>query len=236
VAGIGLIGTATALFFLFAPPTITGYFKGEILTFLTFRDVNSALVRTHMGMFTRIECWKAAFYSICYYPQGVGPWGLGKVLEHPIAVTPTSELRMFFDMDIFGLKSTLANIMAETGVVGLGLLGFWLWYNFAIPARRHYRTHTRLGLLIAGLYWASAFIAVALLFACELYPHFAFMILLKFHADAVATTCTREGVPALDFAPLDPMAPGREMGLGPASTRLSSLLLPNQGSAATALA
>jgi hypothetical protein len=144
-------------------------------------------------MFTRIECWKAAFYAVYYYPMGVGPWGLGRVLEHSIAVTPTTELRMFFDMDIFGLKCMLANIMAETGLIGLGLLGFWLWVNFALPARTYYRLGTRLGLLISGLYWASAFIAVGLLFSCELYPHFAFMILLKFHADTVAKACCGGG-------------------------------------------
>jgi hypothetical protein len=138
------------------------------------------------GLATRVECWKLALVSVEYYPCGVGGWGLDNVLNRTTAVAPTEEMRFFFDNEMFGLKSALANLVAETGLVGVSLLGFWLWWSFLAPAFRHLRSGTRTETLLAGLYGASAGLSVVFLFSCELYPSYALLLFFKLHADAVA--------------------------------------------------
>ena len=104
----------------------------------------------------------------------------------------TSELRRVFSQDIFGLKNALANLIAECGVVGLGLLFYWLWIAFLRPIRRYLRDGSGRGALIAGVYGASAVSCVIFLFCCDLYPVWAFLAVLKFHADAIAQACERQ--------------------------------------------
>ena len=63
---------------------------------------------------------------------------------------------------------------------------------FIQPIRDFLKDGSETGVIIAGLYGASAFACVAFLFSCELYPSFAFLLVLKFHADAVARLCVRK--------------------------------------------
>ena len=181
-----------ALFLFAAPSSLTWYFKGEVDALIHIRDAGPAVAMSHSGMFTRMECWKAAFYSVFYYPLGVGPWGLGSVLDKSTNVHLTHEMQLFFSQGVFGLKNALADLMEETGLVGLGLLFLWLWRGFWVPSRKHYDSGERVGVLIAALYWASAFLSLALMVSCELYPCLALLVVFKLHADVVADACTAD--------------------------------------------
>jgi hypothetical protein len=192
VASIGAMVVAVigaAVFLVAAPSNLTSYFKGEIVSVANLFTGNGSPQGGHDGMYTRIQCWKAAFYTIEYYPFGVGPWGLGSVLDKTSGVRLTHEMQFFFDEDVFGLKNAMADLMMETGIVGLGLLTLWLWYGLLIPARKYYAIGTRVGILVAAMYWACASLSVALLVSCELYPCLAMLVIFKFHADAVANAC-----------------------------------------------
>jgi hypothetical protein len=97
-------------------------------------------------------------------------------------------------MDIFGLQNALANITAQGGLPALGLLFYWVCVAFIVPIREFLNEGSETGVIIAGLYGASALACLAFLFSCELYPSLAFLLVLKFHADAVAQACVREPV------------------------------------------
>jgi hypothetical protein len=138
------------------------------------------------GLATRVECWKIAIYSVKYYPLGVGGWGVDSVVNRTTEIVPTPEMRYFFDQDMFGLKNALANLISQTGLVGIALLGGWLWWSFIGPAFRLLKNGTRTATLLAGLYGASAGLSAMLLFSCELYPCYALLLFFKLHADAIA--------------------------------------------------
>jgi hypothetical protein len=165
---------------------MTSYLKGELSSVVNLYQ-GIPTPNDHTGLSTRLQCWKAALYSVRYYPLGVGPWGLGSVLDKPTNVFVTVEMQFFFDRNIFGLKNILANLLAETGLVGFGILTYWLWRNFVTAALRQFGNRTTTGIFVAALYIASAFMSVAFMISCELYPAVAFLLLLKYHADAVAS-------------------------------------------------
>jgi hypothetical protein len=177
---------ATILVFgalLAAPGDLGAYFRQELGNALTLQDQTG---QSGGGLGTRVECWKLALYSVAYYPCGVGGWGVDNVLNRTTAIVPTPEMNFFFDRDMFGLKSGLANLVAQTGLVGLSLLVFWLWWSFLTPAFRHLQSGARADTLLAGLYGASAGLSVVFLFTCELYPSYALLLFFKLHADAIA--------------------------------------------------
>jgi hypothetical protein len=178
VAAVAMLGAVLA-----APGDLGAYFRAELGNGLTLQDQTG---QGGGGLATRVECWKLALYSAAYYPGGVGGWGVDNVLNRTTEVVPTAEMNFFFDRDMFGLKSALANLIAQTGFVGLSLLGFWLWWSFLAPAFRHLRSGTRTATLLAGLYGASAGLSLVFLFSCELYPSYALLLFFKLHADAVA--------------------------------------------------
>jgi hypothetical protein len=185
IAVIGSISLAVILAgLLFIPGNLGAYFRTEASTALNLQAQTGQSGGS--GMATRIECWKLALYSVEYYPLGVGGWGVDNVMNRTTAVVPTPEMRFFFDRDMFGLKSALANMVAQTGLVGISLLGLWLWWGFLSPAFRLRKSGTRTATLLAGLYAASAGLSVVFLFTCELYPSYALLLFLKLHADAIA--------------------------------------------------
>ncbi len=184
-AVFGSIALAVVLASLiFIPGDLGAYFRTEASTALNLQAQTGQSGGS--GMATRIECWKLAFYSVEYYPLGVGGWGVDNVMNRTTAVVPTPEMRFFFDRDMFGLKSALANLVAQTGLVGISLLGFWLWWNFLAPAFQLLKSGTRTATLLAGLYGASAGLSIVFLFTCELYPSYALLLFFKLHADAMA--------------------------------------------------
>jgi hypothetical protein len=197
VVTVGFVGALLA-----APGDLGAYFRTEVGNGLTLQDQTGQAAG---GLATRVECWKLALYSVGYYPCGVGGWGVDNVLNRTTAVVPTPEMRFFFDRDMFGLKSGLANLVAQTGVVGLSFLGFWLWWSFFVPAFRHLKAGTVSRTLLAGLYGASAGLSVIFLFSCELYPSYALLLFFKLHADAIAARAEtpwfeREVEPMLDLS------------------------------------
>ena len=193
---VGALVAALALAALLsAPGDLGGYFRTEVGNAVNLQAQTGEAGGS--GLATRVECWKLALYSVAYYPCGVGGWGLDSVLNRTTAVVPTPEMSFFFDRDMYGLKSGLANLIAETGLVGVGLLGFWLWWSFLAPAFRHLKSGTRTDTYLAGLYGASAALSVVFLFSCELYPSYAMLLFFKLHADAIAA---RVWEPELDLA------------------------------------
>jgi hypothetical protein len=185
IAVIGSISMVAVLAgLLFVPGNLGAYFRTEVGTALNLQAQTGQSGGS--GTATRLECWKLALYSVEYYPLGVGGWGVDTVMNRTTAVVPTPEMRFFFDRDMFGLKSTLANMVAQTGLVGISLLGFWLWWGFLAPAFRLLKSGTRTATLLAGLYGASAGLSVVFLFSCELYPSYALLLFFKLHADAIA--------------------------------------------------
>jgi hypothetical protein len=181
IGAVLMAGLFAAL--LFAPGDLGAYFRTELGNGMTLQDQTG---QSGGGLATRVECWKLAFVSVEYYPCGVGGWGLDNVLNRTTAVAPTEEMRFYFDNEMFGLKSALANLVAQTGLVGISLLGFWLWWSFLAPAFRHLQSGTRTDTLLAGLYGASAALSLVFLFSCELYPSYALLLFFKLHADAIA--------------------------------------------------
>jgi hypothetical protein len=168
------------------PGDLGAYFRSELGTALNLQAQTGQSGGS--GLATRVECWKLAFYSVEYYPLGVGGWGVDNVMNRTTAIVPTPEMRFFFDRDMFGLKSALANLVAQTGLVGIGLLGLWLWWSFLGPAFHLLRSGKRVATLLAGLYGASAGLSLVFLFTCELYPSYALLLFFKLHADAVAAS------------------------------------------------
>jgi hypothetical protein len=185
---------------LSVPGDLGAYFRTEIGNALTLQDQTG---QGGGGLATRVECWKLAFYSVAYYPGGVGGWGVDNVLNCTTQVVPTTEMRYFFDQDMFGLKSALANLVAQTGLVGISLLVFWIWWSFLAPAFHHLRAGTRAETLLAGLYGASAGLSIVFLFSCELYPSYALLLFFKLHADTVAWELRTPTVELVMEPPLD---------------------------------
>jgi len=182
---LGAIAAALLLAgLLFAPGDLGGYFRAEAGTALNLEQQTGQAGGS--GLATRLECWKLAIYSAGYYPLGVGGWGADAVLNRTNAIVPTPEMRLFFNQDMYGLKSALANLVAQTGLVGVSLLGFWLWWSFLAPALLYLKSGTCSDTFLAGLYGASAALSVVFLFTCELYPSYALLLFFKLHADAIA--------------------------------------------------
>ncbi len=179
-------------FLIAGPSVLTTYLRGEILAAVNPYDMSRDATAGHYGTITRYKCWLLAFKSLRQYPLGVGPYGLGGVIQSAGNAGVTREMRYFFSRDNFGLKNALANLIAQEGIVGVGFLLFWIWAAFVEPIRHYLADASVRGTLIAGLYGASALSCLAFLFSCELYPSCAFLLVLKCHADAVAQACTRE--------------------------------------------
>ena len=150
----------------------------------------------HYGTITRYKCWRVAITSLWNYPFGVGPYGLGSVIQRTGDAGLTREMRFFFSRDNFGLKNALANLIAQDGLVGTGLLLFWVWVAFIGPLRSYLADASVRSTMVAGIYGASAFSCFFFLFSCELYPSLAFLMVLKCHADAIAQACTPKPEPA----------------------------------------
>jgi hypothetical protein len=182
------ISIAIASVVLFAPEEIRGYFADEFDNDMEVIANPHAVKAANTGFATRMECWNLSVEAIADYPLGVGMYGLDSVLTKTGTSDLTHELRFFFNRDIFGLKNALANLIAQTGWVGLGLFLCWLFWNLIRPAWKWSRMSDGRSVAIGALYMASALVGLALMASCELYPVLAFFLLLKCHADSVANS------------------------------------------------
>jgi hypothetical protein len=179
-------------FMVLGPSTMTNYLRGEIMVSINPYAMSPQDFAGHSGVITRYKCWLLAFTSIRHFPLGVGAYGLGSVIAGLGNAGMTHEMRHFFSLDNFGLKNALANLIAQTGVVGVSLLCYWIWAAMIRPILACLGEGSVRGSLVAGLYGASAVLGFLFLFSCELYPSLAFLLLLKCHADAVAQACMAE--------------------------------------------
>ena len=175
-----------ALFLALGPSTITTYLRGEVVAAVNPYAMTSEDIAGHSGVVTRYKCWALAFQSLRQYPLGVGPYGLGSVIQREGNAGFTREMRYFFSRDNFGLKNALANLIAEDGIIGISLLAFWVTVALLRPILHYLREGSLDSTLVAGIYGASALSALVFLFSCELYPSMAFLLVLKCHADAIA--------------------------------------------------
>jgi hypothetical protein len=191
-AALAALVIGGAAFLVVGPPALAGYFRSEIIAAIHPDEMGAAMASSHSGMVTRYKCWQLAAVTLERHPFGVGRYGLGTVVEEEGEALLNNELRFFFSRDVFGLKNAFANLIASTGIVGLGLLFFWLWTAFIQPIRLFLAEGSTRGAAIAGVYGASALACLVFLFSCELYPSFAFLLVLKFHADAIAQACTAQ--------------------------------------------
>jgi hypothetical protein len=177
---------------------MTSYLRGEMEAAVNPTDMTPDAQGGHSGTITRYKCWQLAFNSLRMYPMGVGSYGLGSVIQVGGGAGLTHEMRYFFSRDNFGLKNALADLIAQDGIVGIGLLGYWIMVAFIRPIRKHLADGSSGKTLVAGIYGASALASLVFMFSCELYPSFAFLLILKFHADAIARACNREAEPGVD--------------------------------------
>ena len=119
------------------PADDDGYLRGEMEAAVNPTDMTPDAQGGHSGTITRYKCWQLAFNSLRMYPMGVGSYGLGSVIQVGGGAGLTHEMRYFFSRDNFGLKNALANLIAQDGIVGIGLLGYWIMVAFIRPIRQH---------------------------------------------------------------------------------------------------
>ncbi len=188
-----LLGSGAVLALLFAvafavlPAAKQEYFINDLRSLPAALEGNSKLEATSSGgLLTRVECWRIAVSAAWRHPLGVGLFGIADVVSESNAISLTGELRYLFGLDIYGLKNTLANVLAQSGLPGAALLGMALWQCFVRPLRLAARNGEPLGPGPAAVYLTGLFLSVLFLATCETYYWMAFPMVLKCHADAVA--------------------------------------------------
>ena len=190
---LGLLGGAAIAAILLAaamaalPGAKQEYFLNDLRSLRPALEGNNRLeATTSGGLLTRVECWRIALVAVEQHPLGVGLYGVGEVYGENSHISLTGELKYLFSLDIYGLKNTLANVLAQTGLPGSALLLVSLWQCFVRPPRLATRRGEPLGTGPAGVYLAALFMAFLFLATCETYYWMAFVIVLKCYADAVA--------------------------------------------------
>ena len=182
LAAAAAMAVLVAPMILILPKKVTNYIAEEVSALPRALEGDRSLVKTNFGLLTRVECWRLAFETVINYPLGVGEFGIDDAYQASESVTLTSELRFLFSVQVYGLKSALANVMAQTGLPGLLLLAATLFCSFIRPL--YTDTDPRGG--PATLRLAALMMAVLFLSSCETYYWMAFVIVLRCHADAAA--------------------------------------------------
>ena len=173
--------------FLLLPASKQEYFINDVRALPAALEGNSKLEATSSGgLLTRVECWRIAVEAVRQHPLGVGLYGVPVVVADSNHISLTAELRYLFGLGIYGLKNTLANILAQTGLLGLALLLLALWQLFVQPLRLAARRGEPLGPGPASVYLAGVFISLLFLATCETYYWMAFPVVLKCYGDSVA--------------------------------------------------
>jgi len=186
VVVLGVLAAGAVLLFM-SDTTLGGYLREEVEG-LPIPHSGAAWGKAGAGAATRLTSWKLAWVNLKAHPFGVGHFGLGSTVSAGTGITPTPEMVFWFQRNNFSLKCAMANIVAETGFVGMGLLGFWIFANFVSPAFAWVKRFGNESLGVPGLYAACLLISLGLLMTCELYPYLAFALLLKLVADRVASS------------------------------------------------
>lgn len=181
---ITVLLVATTAFLL--PASVKDYLAEDAAALPLALEGNRAVEASSSGLLTRIECWRLALETVRRFPLGVGFFGIEHSYFTSRNVTLTGELVTMFRLGIFGLKNTIANVLAQTGVPGATLLVAALWQAFIRPLRAARRAGVRLPAGPAAVYLASFCISVVFLASCETYYWMALLAVLKCYADAVA--------------------------------------------------
>jgi hypothetical protein len=207
---LGLFGAGAIVAVLLAaglaalPTAKQEYFMNDLRALRPALEGNSKLEATSSGgLLTRVEGWRIAFVTVRQHPLGVGLFGIGDVYGENNHISLTGELKYLFSLDIYGLKNTLANVLAQSGLPGAALLLGSLWQCFVRPLRsdpRHGELHDHGP---AGVYLAALVIAFLFLATCESYYWMAFVIVLKCYADAVMRERTASTADAREEANLE---------------------------------
>ncbi len=189
--GLLIGGVAVVLLFAAAVTALPGakqqYFLNDLRSLRPAMEGNNRLeATTSGGLLTRVECWRIALVTVQQHPLGVGLFGVGDVYSENSHISLTGELKYLFGLGIYGLKNTLANVIAQTGLPGVALLFGSLWQCFVRPLRLAARRGEPLAPGSAGVYLAALGMALLFLATCETYYWMAFFIVLKCYADAVA--------------------------------------------------
>ena len=185
--GCAVVAAAVAVgAFLLLPVAKQEYFINDVRALPSALEGNSKLEATASGgLLTRVECWRIAAQAVWQHPLGVGFYGVPDVVAESNHISLTAELRYLFGLGIYGLKNALANILAQTGLPGLGLLGLAFWQLFLRPLRLAARRGEPLGLGPCSVYLAGFFMALLFLATCETYYWMAFPVVLSCYADSV---------------------------------------------------
>ena len=173
--------------FLLLPSSKQEYFINDVRSLPSALEGNSKLEATSSGgLLTRVECWRIAAEAVGRHPLGVGLYGIPDVVGDSNHINLTAELRYLFGLGIYGLKNTLANILAQTGLPGLTLLLLGLWQLFLQPLRVAAQHGEPLGSGPSSVYLAGFFMSLLFLATCETYYWMAFPVVLKCYGDSVA--------------------------------------------------
>ena len=172
--------------FLLLPSSKQEYFINDVPALPAALEGNSKLESTSSGgLLTRVECWRIAVEAVRRHPLGVGLYGVPVVVADSNHISLTAELRYLFGLGIYGLKNTLANVLAQTGLPGLALLLLALWQLFIQPLRLAVPRGEPLGPGPSSVYLAGFFMSLLFLATCETYYWMAFPVVLKCYGDSV---------------------------------------------------
>ena len=186
LACVAMAALMAAGAFLLLPASKQEYFINDARALPAALEGNSKLEATSSGgLLTRVECWRVAAEAVRQHPLGVGFYGIPDVVSDSNHINLTAELRYLFGLGIYGLKNTLANVLAQTGLPGMALLLLALWQLFVQPLRVAARRGEPIGPGSASVYLAGFFMSLLFLATCETYYWMAFPVLLKCYGDSV---------------------------------------------------
>jgi hypothetical protein len=159
----------------FVPPAMKDYLLDEGKSFTGLAAGEDISKVSGKGLFGRSEGYEIGFKSLFTYPLGTSESGAEKVVEK-WRISITNELDQLFSHEIYGLKSTIANIALRGGFVGLGFLFYFFYSTLSFVKKRAggEAPYTR-----SPIMWGAVFSLIAFLMITEgLYYVFGFCILI----------------------------------------------------------
>lgn len=165
--GSGAAMICLAGFALIVPATLRSYLHEEFAAIPYAIHGEWQLIPDSGGLATRTQCWLLSLDILHQAPWGVSINGIQQYAYSSNWITLTPEMQNMFPAGNFGMKNTLANVIAQTGVPGLLLLGCFLYFGFT-PRRalRNFGINSIAGAALAGA-------SVAYLATCEVYYNWA---------------------------------------------------------------
>jgi hypothetical protein len=153
---IALLGSGVALFCLGSialvlPSTLRSYLQEEFSAIPYAIHGEWKLIPDSGGLATRTQLWLLSLDILHRAPWGVSINGIPEYAYSSNWITLTPEMKNMFPAGNFGMKNTLANVIAQTGAPGLLLLGCFLYFGFKPrKALRHFGINPIAGAALAG--------------------------------------------------------------------------------------